>query len=542
MIRLGRAANLHGFLAEQALKRKPTGRRAAKLRDLVSKEGLTGEQALARLQTADVTQAWGRKRTGLSVDYAVEATKAAKQAMVGSRLGAAWAKLIEDKGSFARAWQAVWDHTREAPRKNRDYSRGWLCVQIQSRNPILNPAPNAHGDNFVNLGAIMPSLASAAHDVRFLQHRPLPEDAKIVELKVIRHRTQWWLVLTVANDVPKEFPATGLRCGIDPGQKTPCTLAGEEMEPGIDGIEFQPGRPLTKSLKKLRRLQRKLDRQRRANNPECFREDGTWIKGRRLQRISNGMRETEDRIAAEHARCADIRKDYWNKTTNNILSCYDTVYIGNWRDGSPQQKGKTKAERKKAFAKKGAKREKGQAAQQRTRERINRDNALGVFRQTLEEKAKRSTTAKSVEVVNEKNTTRTCCRCGALEGPTGIKGLGTRNWKCPRCEFHQHRDRGAAWNILQAGLRQAGGRPVTEGRVVPLVARGIRAGHGSASGIERTSASGQAVSSSCEALASAKRGVTERDSNIEIRGPCQQFRHGPQPLADGTVSSSKVMA
>jgi len=45
-------------------------------------------------------------------------------------------------------------------------------------------------------------------------------------------------------------------------------------------LELQPGRLLTKALKKLRRLQRKLDRRRRANNPDCFREDRTWIKGR----------------------------------------------------------------------------------------------------------------------------------------------------------------------------------------------------------------------------------------------------------------------
>jgi hypothetical protein len=88
-------------------------------------------------------------------------------------------------------------------------------------------------------------------------------------------------------------------------------------------------------LKKLRRLQRKLDLQGRANNPECFRAEGTWIKGRRLAKISKGMRETEDRIAAEHVRAADIRKDYWNKARDDILRRYDTVYLGNWQDGTP---------------------------------------------------------------------------------------------------------------------------------------------------------------------------------------------------------------
>jgi hypothetical protein len=47
-----------------------------------------------------------------------------------------------------------------------------------------------------------------------------------VRLKVLRKRTQWWLVLTVASKVLKEHPATGLSCGIDPGEKTPSTVAG----------------------------------------------------------------------------------------------------------------------------------------------------------------------------------------------------------------------------------------------------------------------------------------------------------------------------
>jgi hypothetical protein len=139
--------------------------------------------------------------------------KAAKQSMVGGQLGGAWAKLIEDKGIFLDAWEACRKGIREAPHKNSDRSRGWICIQIQDRNPILHERPNDRGDNFVKLGALMPGLSKAAHDVRFLQHRPLPEGAKITELKVIRRRTHWWVVLTIDNEIPKNYPATGLSFG-----------------------------------------------------------------------------------------------------------------------------------------------------------------------------------------------------------------------------------------------------------------------------------------------------------------------------------------
>ena len=537
MMAHGRTANLYADLAQQVLQRKPTGRRVTKLRALTA-SGLTEEQAKAQLGRTDVEKAWRRKRSGLSVNYAIETVNAAKQAMVGGSLGKGWVKLIGSEGKFIVAWKACWNGVREAPRKNREYNRGWIAVQLQNQNPIQYDVVNQRGENFVNLHSMMPSLSRSACQVRFLQHRPLPEDAKIVEMKVIRRRSLYWLVLTIDTDVPKAYPATGKSCGIDPGQKTPITLAGEDAQPGKEGEEYSPGRPLTKALKKLRRLQRKLDRQRRANNPQCFRENGTWIRGLRLTKISKSMRDTEERIARQHTRCADFRKDFWNKKADEILRSYDIVYLGDWKDPTPQQKGEARKRRKEKYAETGEKRPKGQAAQQRTRERVLRDNALGVFRQSLEEKTKRATNPKKVVLVRERNTTRTCVHCGTIEGPTGITGLSIRKWKCPSCGFEQHRDRGAAWNILQAGLRQAGGQPVTEGRN-PLVVGSIRAGNGSAVEIEQTSASGQVGAIPGEALENAEPLVPERDANPKVRGPDQSLTGGPQPLAEGTVSSRK---
>lgn len=409
---------------------------------------------------------------------------------------------------------------------------------MQNQNPILNELADERGDNWVDLGLLMPGLKDGR--VRFLFHRPLPENGKIVELKVIRQRQLWWLVITVDAEVPKEYPLTGKSCGIDPGLSTPATMVGEDMVPGVEGSGLGPKRPLTRSLKKIKRLQRKLDRQRRKNNPGCYREDGTWIKGRRLTNISNGMRETEDRLAQAHARCADIRKDCWMKTAEHIFREYDTIFFGGWKDGTPQQKGKARKRRKQMFAETGEKRAKGQGARQRTREKVNRDNALGLFRDILQEKAQRSQGKKRLVIVKERNTLRSCRRCGALEGPTGQQDLGKRRWTCPECRFDQDRDRASAWNILQVGLRQAGGQPVTEGRVVPLVAV-RRADCGSNDlGIEQNTASSQAESSSCEALARAEHTVTSGDnSNVDERGTDWQ-QSGPQPLAAGTVSPNNT--
>jgi IS605 OrfB family transposase len=58
---------------------------------------------------------------------------------------------------------------------------------------------------------------------------------------------------------------------------------------------------------------------------------------------------------------------------------------------------------------------------------------------------------RSVRVVSERNTTRTCSSCGALTGPTGLDMCAVRSWMCSECGDIHDRDVNAAKNILAAG-------------------------------------------------------------------------------------------
>ena len=60
---------------------------------------------------------------------------------------------------------------------------------------------------------------------------------------------------------------------------------------------------------------------------------------------------------------------------------------------------------------------------------------------------------RSVSIVNEKHTTRTCHRCGARTGPAGLYRCNVRQWVCPACETGHDRDVNAARNILAVGSR-----------------------------------------------------------------------------------------
>jgi putative transposase len=60
---------------------------------------------------------------------------------------------------------------------------------------------------------------------------------------------------------------------------------------------------------------------------------------------------------------------------------------------------------------------------------------------------------RSVQIVNESNTTRACSSCGALTGPGGLRHLAVRHWRCVHCGESHDRDVNAARNILMAGSR-----------------------------------------------------------------------------------------
>lgn len=77
--------------------------------------------------------------------------------------------------------------------------------------------------------------------------------------------------------------------------------------------------PLEFSQRKLRRLQRKLDRQRRANNPDNYNEDGTNKKGRMTWCYSNRYKKTREKIAELHRKIADHRKSLHGQLANDIF-------------------------------------------------------------------------------------------------------------------------------------------------------------------------------------------------------------------------------
>jgi hypothetical protein len=136
-------------------------------------------------------------------------------------------------------------------------------------------------------------------------------------------RVQYYIQLIVDGTPPNTHyrsSATGT-VGIDIGTSTVAIVSDQkatlqELAPTID-----------RQADKLTRLQRKLDRQRRANNPNNYNEDGTVKAGTKHWVESKRQRKTRETIANIQRKQAMTRKLSHNAQTNEVLQQGDTFIV-----------------------------------------------------------------------------------------------------------------------------------------------------------------------------------------------------------------------
>ncbi|MHB8457981.1 MAG: RNA-guided endonuclease TnpB family protein [Acidimicrobiales bacterium] len=92
---------------------------------------------------------------------------------------------------------------------------------------------------------------------------------------------------------------------------------------GSDGNVVENARPAAKSKPKIRRYQRRMDRQHRAGSPRCFSPDGTHLKGTcywntRSVRADKNKRQ----LARAHSKASKARKDAIHKASHRAATSY----------------------------------------------------------------------------------------------------------------------------------------------------------------------------------------------------------------------------
>lgn len=143
-------------------------------------------------------------------------------------------------------------------------------------------------------------------------------DGKVMAGRIRYQSGRWWLSVQV--QVEEELP--------DPKLDTVYVDLGVRyLAKCSDGKVYENPKALPKMLKKLRRLQRKLDRQRRANNPDNYNDDGTVKAGPKTWIISQNMKKTEAKITKLHYRVTCLRQDASHTMTTEITENYGVIVI-----------------------------------------------------------------------------------------------------------------------------------------------------------------------------------------------------------------------
>jgi putative transposase len=153
-------------------------------------------------------------------------------------------------------------------------------------------------------------------------------------------------------------------------------------------------------------------------------ECGRFYRGLEAK-IAQAQRRGHRRQAKRlHRRAARRRADALHKFSRTIVNQYEYIVVG---DVSSPKLAKTRMAKSVL------------------------DAGWGMLKRMLQYKGEHA--GRSVAVVSERNTTRTCSFCGTLSGPTGKDMLAVRQWDCSECGAEHDRDENAARNILFAGLR-----------------------------------------------------------------------------------------
>jgi transposase len=172
------------------------------------------------------------------------------------------------------------------------------------------------GDHVAWSGLILPMVKGAEKDL-VIAHG-LSSKVKYVRLvrRNIRGRERYYAQL-ICEGVPYQKPDRVIGnedIGTDLGPSTVAIVGDTKASLHLlaEGT--------VRNHRKIRRLQRKQDRQRRANNPECYDELGRAIKGKHPTKKSRRQLATEAVLRDGYRREAAHRKIEHGQLTNEILA------------------------------------------------------------------------------------------------------------------------------------------------------------------------------------------------------------------------------
>lgn len=252
-------------------------------------------------------------------------------------------------------------------------------------------------------------------NIKVRLHRPLPDNAK-AKLFIVgkSRREQWFVCVQVEMPDAKPLPHCGDVVGIDLGIAHLLALS--------NGVMVENPRWYKEAQRKRRVIGRKLDRQRRANNPQNFYENGTVKENAVIWRKSQRQRDTENQLRRLEEHISQQRWYFWHTVTDQLTKQYSLIALEDLTlDFMIQNKRLAMSAH---------------------------DASFGMFWQMLKYKAEER--GVTLVFVPPQYTSQACAECGHVEA-------GNRKtqaeFTCVACGHHDNADLNAARNILRLALQ-----------------------------------------------------------------------------------------
>jgi putative transposase len=246
------------------------------------------------------------------------------------------------------------------------------------------------------------------------------DDRARVLSSTVSHRNEKWFVSFTVERAPKKRQARRPHAvaGVDLGLRHLATVS--------TGEHVANGRPLEAALRRLRRLERQLDRQRRAVNPGNYFIDGRVKPGASEWRSSRRMKRTQERIRRMHERVANLRREQSHQLTTALTREFGVLGI-----------------EKLAV--------KNMLTDRRLARRIADVGWAGILRQ-LTYKTAWSESSTLVTADRFYPSSKTCHACGSVKAKLG---RGETMFACEVCGFGGDRDLNAALNLAALAFQHA---------------------------------------------------------------------------------------
>lgn len=150
------------------------------------------------------------------------------------------------------------------------------------------------------------------------------EKIKYVQIvrKTIRGKKVYYLQIVCQGFPPSKVSKGEGVVGIDPGVSTVAFASSSE----VALVDLVP-KNIAQKEKHLKRLDQRIERSRRVNNPECYDERGKIKKGARFKRPSNRQMRLRNRRRKAYRSLSEERKKLQGQLVNRLVSQASVIKI-----------------------------------------------------------------------------------------------------------------------------------------------------------------------------------------------------------------------